>query len=80
MRNTRNCTRLQLVRALALMMCLLLGGLAEADDLAADLGGDYGAAGQPNDIASDLGISRVAVYKHLNKALKILKKQFTWKD
>ena len=32
------------------------------------------------DIASDLGISRVAVYKHLNKALKILKKQFTWKD
>ena len=55
MRNTRNCTRLQLVRALALMMCLLLGGLAEADDLAADLGGDYGAAGQPNDIASDLG-------------------------
>lgn len=32
------------------------------------------------DIASDLGISRVAVYKHLNKALIILKKQFTWKD
>lgn len=32
------------------------------------------------DIASDLGISRVAVYKYLNKALKILKKQFTWKD
>jgi len=32
------------------------------------------------DIASDLGISRVAVYKHLSKALKILKKQFTWKD
>ena len=58
MRNTRNCILLRQLSALAVALCLSFMGLAQADDLAADLGGGYQAAesgGQGNDIAADLG-------------------------
>jgi len=33
-----------------------------------------------NEISTELGISRIAVYKHITQALTKLKKQFVWKS
>lgn len=40
----------------------------------------YGKNKRYNEIASELGISRIAVYKHIAQALTKLKKQFVWKS
>lgn len=40
----------------------------------------YGENRKYNEIAADLGISRIAVYKHIAQALTKLKKQFVWKS
>jgi RNA polymerase sigma-70 factor (ECF subfamily) len=40
----------------------------------------FGEGQRYNDIADGLGISRIAVYKHIAQALTKLKKQFVWKS
>ena len=40
----------------------------------------YGENRKYNEIAEELGISRIAVYKHIAQALTKLKKQFVWKS
>ena len=40
----------------------------------------YGKNKRYNEIASELGISRIAVYKHIAQALTKLKKHFLWKS
>ena len=40
----------------------------------------YGENLKYNEIAEELGISRIAVYKHIAQALTKLKKQFVWKS
>lgn len=40
----------------------------------------YGENRKYNEISEELGISRIAVYKHITQALTKLKKQFVWKS
>ena len=40
----------------------------------------YGENRKYSEIAEELGISRIAVYKHIAQALTKLKKQFVWKS
>lgn len=40
----------------------------------------YGENQKYNEISEELGISRIAVYKHIVQALTKLKKQFVWKS
>ena len=40
----------------------------------------YGENQKYDEISEDLGISRIAVYKHITQALTKLKKQFVWKS
>lgn len=40
----------------------------------------YSSQQKYNEIAADLGISRIAVYKHIAQALTKLKKHFVWKS
>lgn len=40
----------------------------------------YGENLKYDEISEDLGISRIAVYKHITQALTKLKKQFVWKS
>ena len=40
----------------------------------------YGENRKYNEISEELGISRIAVYKHIAQALTKLKKQFVWKS
>ena len=40
----------------------------------------YGENRKYNEIAEELGISRIAVYKHIAQALTKLKKQYVWKS
>lgn len=40
----------------------------------------YGENRKYNEISEELGISRIAVYKHITQALIKLKKQFVWKN
>lgn len=40
----------------------------------------YGKSQKYEEIADELGISRIAVYKHIAQALTKLKKQFVWKS